>query len=307
MLYTDPLQVTRFWFGRSSRGDEGIVHAIGLSAVLEAMQPEKFQSAQALALFEYLGFTVIITAVISGRPTSLASQRWRTVPWVKARHERGSMQTLIDLMCDLIPLQSEKRLLQLGPEEEYKSIPALTMDRVARLLIQLQDWRSSIEPGLKMRMKTIDLTGRSTMVYAGDGCPIQFEQPTDLFQLALFNMILIYLCSFFIQDGKGRQRDAPQIEESTGAQITSERLSPMPTTPLVLPISDPIARAKVAAKEILVLWQCLTNDGLFGCGSFYLSVPLIVAKIFLLREGDAGASDLNEALDRIPAIWAGRK
>lgn len=303
LVVANILQVARFWLGKSSLGNEGLLHGIGLSAVLEAMQPEQFQTSQTLALFEYVRFSVVMTALISGRPTQLTSEPWRTIPWARAKHSKGSMHILMDILCDIIPLQSEKNLMWLVPDHN-DPISTSTQDKVGRLLLQLHDWRRSIEPGLNTRLKAVDLVEESTLIHTGADCPVQFERPNDLFQLALFNMLLIYLTRFMMNNVVVPGETS--LLDQCSAQCLLER-SVLPTTPLVLPILDLPARATVAAKEIYTIWKCLTSDGLFGCGSFYLSVPLIVAKIYLLQIGDPEGSDINEAIDQIPSLWAGRR
>lgn len=302
---TNVLQVTRFWLGKSSRADEGVLHGIGLSAVLEAMKPEQFQTDQSLALFEYMRFTIIMTSLLTGRPTSLASEPWRMTPWARAKHAKGSMHVLIDLLCDIIPLQSEKHFMCLIPDRAGPTASSIK-GKVSMLMQQLYDWRQSVEPGFRIRLKTIDGAGQSTLIHTGAGYPIQFEKPQDLFQLGLFNMILIYLCRYLTEDETLSQATDPQTQSSVMQGCASNQTSILPTTPLTLPVPDPITRATTAAKEICVIWKCLTKDGLFGCASFYMSVPLVVAKVHLVQVGDAEASELDEAIDRIPSLWAGR-
>lgn len=296
----------RFWFGMSNRGDEGILHGLGLSAVLEAMQPEQFQTAHTLALFEYMRFTIVMAALISGQQTRLLSEPWRKIPWAQAKHRKASMQLLLDLVCDMVPLQSEKNLLWVVPDRPGP-MTSSTRESVGRLLSQLSEWRRALEVGLDARLKTLDPAEQSTLEYTGAEYPLQFERPDDLFQLGLFNMIVIYLCRFLNDGSIFLEQAGPAAQLSTVSSHGFAHRSILPTTPLVLPVHDPVARARVAAKEIYMIWKCLTQDGLFGCGSFYLTVPLIVAKYHLLQEGDTEAMEIGEALDRIPALWAGRR
>lgn len=272
---------------------------------METMQPEQFQTAHALALFEYMRFGIVVTALLTGRPTCLVSKAWTTIPWARAEHNKGSMQRLIDLMCESSPLQPLKHLTSLVPDCEGDPAASQIPETVERLLIQLYDWRRSVEFSLSTRLRTVNPPDKPSMLYANDVYSIQFERPDDLFELALFNMVLIYLCRF-LKGAVPLQRcpNDPAITSIKGAETTQTSL--LPTTPLSLPIGDPVARAKIAAREIYVISKCLTSDGLFGFGTLYLSVPLLVAKDFLLREGDAEGHKVDEAFNHMFTIWTGR-
>lgn len=268
------------------------------------MRPEQFQDPDKLALFGLLRYSVATVSLLTGEPTCLESEAWRTIPWARATWSRGSIHKLVDLIYDMSPLQPAMHVAIQFPFGKQDCPAQHTREQVCRLLLQLFEWRQSAELGLRKRLKDLVALDQSTLRYVSRIHSIEFDRPDDLYELAIFNMILIYLCRFLMFDQSLRDEVNAAVLV-TGTGLKHDQIPGVLRTPLTLPIDDPITRARIAAREIGSMWQCLTSNGLFGFATLYLSLPMHVARNLLICEGDPAASELVESCQSIPLYWVG--
>lgn len=275
-------------------------------AILEDMHPQQFQSDRGLALFEYTRFTKLVAAMVTKRKTCLTSESWKTVPWAHAKHTKDSMQNLVDLMCEMVELQSDLYVLAPYLEDDY-DLSARSREKTRTLVSKLHDWRRSTDSVLKSRLKAKEPSTKPNMSREGNSSMIQLEKAMCLCELGIFNMILIYLCRLlpqrhlFDEAADARASDASNASRKYSAEVWLA----MRMTPLELPVEDPHKRARIAAKEISMIWEVSVVHELVGIATIYLGLPMLVARNVLAHLGDNTFKTLDKALIQIPGFWSG--
>lgn len=259
--------------------DQEVLHGTALMTLVEATEPDQFQSAAGLAFFEQIRYDIIALALLQQRQTSLTSWPWSVLPWAHADGAKSSMQRLIDLLCQIMPLQSVLPIATLLPDS---SAPIeYAPEWVAELLVELRDWQHRLSREWSSPKVTTNLMTWLVPYSPHMSSTIRMVQVTDLYELAIFNMILIYLCRLMAADTSLSQTVGAQIL-STTKQNAGETTSNKAVTALILPISDPVARARVAAEDIEQIWTSARLYGMQGRGAKYLELPLLVARLVLL-------------------------
>lgn len=282
----------------------GVGHAAGMLAILETMRPQQFQNDNALAFFENTRFTKIATAILAQRETCLTSESWKTIPWAQAKHIKDSMHRLIDLLCEIVELQPGFYILTPYEGHDFNVSASRTQEKVETLLSKLLCWRRSTEVRLKSSLEAKEKVARSTRPLGGGSSLLQSEKAMVLCELGIFNMMLIYLCRF-LEKGSSYSRVADILPADTISKDSPETKLASRMMALDLPIEDPDQRALIAAKEIVMIWEVVTHNGLIGIATIYLGLPMVLARAFLTYEGDAASTELDEALNQLPAFWSG--
>lgn len=306
LVVTDKGQATRSWNNQigSVHDSLGVGHAAGMLAILETMQPEQFQDDRALAFFEHTRFTKVATAILSKRETCLTSERWKTVPWTQVKHSKDSMHRLIDLLCDMVCLQSELYILTPYQEFSFDLSTSWIQGKVQVLLIQLRSWRQCSESRLRSRLDAKGQAAKASSSLGNDSSLMLLDKAMCLCELGIFNMMLIYLCRFLTKDGSFSRTADPSINPSRKGFPELRLASRM--MPLDLPIEDPSRRAYMAATEIVMIWEVMLRNDLIGLATIYLGLPMLLARALLTYQGDeVGFIVLDKALGQLPTFWSG--
>lgn len=294
------------WFtcGNMIDSSEGIFHGAGLMNIFEKMQPEWFQTTHALAFFEYVRGGLLLLALTTQRPTHIVSERWKTIPWARAKHTKNEWQCLLDLFCELVVIESEARLGSTEQNNDRNDQAVSIPERLIDIMQRLSEWRESIGPGLKSRFSASDQAANLDNVSRSGLASWQSQRFFDLGNLATFNLMLIYLCGMLAAVPPPLHQQAqPQIPNKlSGARSqessSSDKLT-VQLTPLTLPLSDPIQRAKIAARECFDVWNCAAKDGFYSIRILHLVGPLMVAEHFLTRVGEKVTYTAEELLNQM--------
>lgn len=270
------------------------------------MQPWQFQEPRALALFEYTRYAKAVISLVSGRPTSLATEAWNTIPWIGAAHTKSDLQKLIDLLYSLTLLETDLHLIWQSTKLKHNPMRKHTRDHIKNLLVDLHNWRKSTEPELRSQLAATyqDLTPRSH--YESRSSSVPSESIEYLWQLGLFNMILIYLCRHVAIDQVLFQEQLSLLGDMVPQDVIHKHENDDVISPQVLPIKNAEERAQIAALEILTVYDCILHRGITAHSIIFLNAPLLVAREFLLYKNDERHLRLNQAVERFSAFWKGK-
>lgn len=299
------MQATTSGFPEPGVSDAMSCHVVGLLSIIDSMKPEQFQEERALALLEYARFSKITVSLMLKHETALTSKPWRTIPWEATSRPKSSAQRLIDLLCEVAPLQAE------STTTFPYSKPILEKDlrniwrRVAELLSKLHDWRQSVEPSVKRT-----LVSDSAMTFDGRPSPAAIPGQNDagtveLYELGLFNLLLIYLCGFLGRNqpllravnAYACARMQPSVRDQSSQSLFSA---------CVLPLDNLETRMRCAAAEILVISERVHHEGKDGLMLAYLVVPMRVARDFFAAIGDARSARFQKLFKDLSDFWSGR-
>lgn len=123
--------------------DAWIRHGQGISTLFQSYGPETCRDKNIFDLFRSSRFLIVLSSLASRRPTFLSEQSWKTIPWQQQNVAKDSMESLLDIICDVPALRSTLFTLQNSADAldaDAATYYALAEDATA-VLIRLQEWR----------------------------------------------------------------------------------------------------------------------------------------------------------------------
>lgn len=125
--------------------DAWIRHGQGISTLFQSYGPESCRDRIVFDLFRSSRFLIVLSSLASRRPTFLSKQSWKTLPWQQQKVAKDSMESLLDIMCDLPSLRSTLFNLQnVANTADTNAAMFFTLAEDATLVLTLlQEWRKS--------------------------------------------------------------------------------------------------------------------------------------------------------------------
>lgn len=125
--------------------DAWIRHGQGISTLFQSYGPESCRDKNVFDLFRSSRFLIVLSSLASRRPTFLSTQAWKTHPWQQQKVAKDSMESLLDIMCDLPSLRSTLFNLQdIANTADTNAATSFALAEDATLVLTLlQEWRKS--------------------------------------------------------------------------------------------------------------------------------------------------------------------
>lgn len=92
--------------------DAWIRHGQGIATLFQSHGPQTCGDKNTFDLFRSSRFLIVLSSLASRRPTFLSELLWKTIPWQKQNVTKDSMDSLLDIMCDVPTLRSTLFTLQ---------------------------------------------------------------------------------------------------------------------------------------------------------------------------------------------------
>jgi hypothetical protein len=86
--------------------DAWIRHGQGISTLFLSQGPEVCKDNHVFELLRSSRFLIILSSLASRRLTFLSEPSWDTVPWQRQNAAKDSMDSLLDMMCEVPSLRS---------------------------------------------------------------------------------------------------------------------------------------------------------------------------------------------------------
>lgn len=123
--------------------DAWIRHGQGVATLFQLHGPRTCRDKNTFELFRSSRFLIVLSSLASRRPTFLSDQSWKVVPWQQQNLSKDSMDSLLDIMCDVPTLRSTLFTLQnIANTADLNAATcyALVEDATA-VFTRLEEWR----------------------------------------------------------------------------------------------------------------------------------------------------------------------
>lgn len=124
-------------------------HMCGLERLLELRDPSLYDSSKSSKLHKGVGYMVLFASLITGRPSVLASEKWKSALRVNCSDEEMKTQDVFDVLADCTAITSERDNTSANPQLDRKSvtpqrdmIEQKSLALLARLCVWKRSWQT---------------------------------------------------------------------------------------------------------------------------------------------------------------------
>ncbi|OQV01178.1 hypothetical protein CLAIMM_06580 isoform 2 [Cladophialophora immunda] len=277
----------------ATSGTGWIQHMLGMAEYFRLQGFEIFKEPYTMWTFQTDRFSMILAAVAARSPTCLASEEWKTIPWILSRTPKNPVGYLIDIASELPALYLKfiryLKTTDAGAKAELNiSLETDFMD----LLQRMRDWNTKWEREVKPQVEEVPLSKGEQQKF-GFASKLAFDSIADTgYTFVLYNTTVIILLELWKTLRKAQMTLSTSL--SGGIEEDIRRLPDLPTDKLKghlndelprIPSSSLVYQARRAALDICrTLPLYLMPSGSWTHG-IQMIIPIRMALIVFRQDG----------------------
>ncbi|XMA10558.1 hypothetical protein WAI453_003349 [Rhynchosporium graminicola] len=141
---TNVLSLSVFEIMASPSGQGFLQHEGGVARLIQSSNPERFQSQDELAVFEYARLAVAFGCADLRIRCFLAEPEWMTIPWLKHPEAKDLKSLIYDSFCDFPGILQDLEAIRTGQQTDPNAATYL-YETVCKQLRKLYQWRAQWE------------------------------------------------------------------------------------------------------------------------------------------------------------------